>query len=92
MFPGIARVPIIMPQLGESIAEATVVRLPFAVGDQVEGDADYVYVETAQHTYRKRVVRLGPEKNGLRVVREGLREGERVVTHGALFLAAEQSS
>ena len=50
MFPGIARVPIIMPQLGESIAEATVVRLPFAVGDQVEGDAEIIEVETNKAT------------------------------------------
>ena len=50
MFPGIARVPIIMPQLGESIAEATVVRLPFSVGDQVEGDAEIIEVETNKAT------------------------------------------
>jgi pyruvate/2-oxoglutarate dehydrogenase complex dihydrolipoamide acyltransferase (E2) component len=50
MFPGIARVPIIMPQLGESIAEATIVRLPFAVGDQVDGDADIIEVETNKAT------------------------------------------
>ena len=50
MFPGIARVPIIMPQLGESIAEATVVRLPFAVGDQVQGDAEIIEVETNKAT------------------------------------------
>lgn len=50
MFPGIARVPIIMPQLGESIAEATVVRLPFSVGDKVEGDAEIIEVETNKAT------------------------------------------
>lgn len=50
MFPGIARVPIIMPQLGESIAEATVVRLPFAVGDDVQGDAEIIEVETNKAT------------------------------------------
>jgi pyruvate/2-oxoglutarate dehydrogenase complex dihydrolipoamide acyltransferase (E2) component len=50
MFPGIARVPIIMPQLGESIAEATVVRLPFAIGDRVEGDSEIIEVETNKAT------------------------------------------
>src|SRR5882757_8932416 len=50
MFPGITRVPIIMPQLGESIAEATVIRLPFAVGDQVTGDAEIIEVETNKAT------------------------------------------
>ena len=30
------RIPITMPQLGESIAEATIVRIPFSIGDEVE--------------------------------------------------------
>ena len=38
--------PIIMPQLGESIAEATIVRAAFAVGDRVEADVDLLEVET----------------------------------------------
>src|SRR3954453_3451420 len=50
MFPGIARVPIVMPQLGESIAEATVVRLPFVVGDNVQGDTEIIEVETNKAT------------------------------------------
>jgi pyruvate/2-oxoglutarate dehydrogenase complex dihydrolipoamide acyltransferase (E2) component len=40
------KVPIIMPQLGESIAEATVVRLTAKVGDQVETDQEVIEVET----------------------------------------------
>lgn len=35
-----------MPQLGESIAEATIVRAAFAVGDRVEADIDLLEVET----------------------------------------------
>lgn len=35
-----------MPQLGESIAEATVVRAAYAIGDRVEGDKDLLEVET----------------------------------------------
>ncbi len=38
--------PIIMPQLGESIAEATIVRATFEVGDRVEADKDLLEVET----------------------------------------------
>lgn len=38
--------PIIMPQLGESIAEATIVRAVFSVGDRVEADTDLLEVET----------------------------------------------
>jgi len=39
-------VPILMPQLGESIAEATIVRLLVAVGDTVRADQDIIEVET----------------------------------------------
>ena len=35
-----------MPQLGESIAEATIVRATFSVGDRVEADTDLLEVET----------------------------------------------
>lgn len=41
-----ALLPIIMPQLGESIAEATIIRTAFAVGDQVDSDTDIFEVET----------------------------------------------
>lgn len=44
------RIPIIMPQLGESIAEATIVHLPFPAGSPVEGDHDVVEVETQKAT------------------------------------------
>jgi len=39
-------VPIFMPQLGESIAEATVIRLGIAVGDSVRTDQEIIEVET----------------------------------------------
>ena len=39
-------VPILMPQLGESIAEATVIRLGIAVGDRVRTDQEIIEVET----------------------------------------------
>lgn len=39
-------VPILMPQLGESIAEATVIRLGIAVGDNVSTDQEIIEVET----------------------------------------------
>jgi len=38
--------PIIMPQLGESIAEATIIRIAFALGDQIDADTDIFEVET----------------------------------------------
>src|SRR6266403_4597041 len=43
-------IPIIMPQLGESIAEATVINLLVAVGDQVQADQDVIEVETNKAT------------------------------------------
>ena len=46
MFQAPIKVPIIMPQLGESIAEATLVRLVANPGDAVEADADVIEVET----------------------------------------------
>ncbi|MFD2256562.1 dihydrolipoamide acetyltransferase family protein [Luteolibacter algae] len=39
-------VPILMPQLGESIAEATVIRLDVSVGDNVKTDQEIIEVET----------------------------------------------
>jgi pyruvate/2-oxoglutarate dehydrogenase complex dihydrolipoamide acyltransferase (E2) component len=43
-------IPIIMPQLGESIAEATVINFLVAVGDQVLADQDIIEVETNKAT------------------------------------------
>jgi pyruvate/2-oxoglutarate dehydrogenase complex dihydrolipoamide acyltransferase (E2) component len=44
------QIPIIMPQLGESIAEATVVRLLVQPGDLIEADQDVLEVETNKAT------------------------------------------
>src|SRR4051812_16739203 len=43
-------IPIIMPQLGESIAEATVVNLLIKVGDEIRADQDIIEVETSKAT------------------------------------------
>jgi pyruvate/2-oxoglutarate dehydrogenase complex dihydrolipoamide acyltransferase (E2) component len=43
-------VPLIMPQLGESIAEATVISLLANVGDSVNADQDVIEVETNKAT------------------------------------------
>ncbi len=39
-------VPIVMPQLGESVVEATVLNLNVNVGDEVSGDQEIIEVET----------------------------------------------
>ncbi|HEY5706274.1 MAG TPA: 2-oxo acid dehydrogenase subunit E2 [Terrimicrobiaceae bacterium] len=41
-----AQVPILMPQLGESIAEATIIKILFEEGGGVEADSDVIEVET----------------------------------------------
>ncbi len=41
-----ALAPILMPQLGESIAEATIIRVLFKEGDTVQADSDLIEVET----------------------------------------------
>lgn len=47
MFPRPSmRVPIIMPQLGESIAEATIVNIAVQVGEHVTADQEIIEVET----------------------------------------------
>ena len=40
------RIPILMPQLGESIAEATILRIEVAQGDTVQADQEIMEVET----------------------------------------------
>lgn len=44
------KVPILMPQLGESIAEATIMRLNIAMGDTVVPDQEVIEVETNKAT------------------------------------------
>ena len=44
------QVPIIMPQLGESIAEATVINFLVKAGDRVQADQDVIEVETNKAT------------------------------------------
>lgn len=44
------RIPILMPQLGESIAEATIMRLDVTAGDTVHADQEIMEVETQKAT------------------------------------------
>jgi len=44
------QIPIIMPQLGESIAEATVISVLVKVGDRIAADQDVIEVETNKAT------------------------------------------
>src|SRR5690606_9225073 len=42
----------------------------------------YVFVVTAKNTAEYRTVKLGPQIDGLRVVREGVKPGEKVIVNG----------
>jgi RND family efflux transporter MFP subunit len=55
-----------------------------------EQDGDYVYVPDGKE-YRKQLVTLGPIRGDTVVVAKGVAAGERMVTHGALFLGAQVS-
>ena len=51
-----------------------------------EENKDYVFVELGPQKYVLRELSLGEEENDRRVVRSGVREGERIVTEGAFHL------
>jgi Cu(I)/Ag(I) efflux system membrane fusion protein len=71
---------------GEALAKSEAPRAPLVIPDSaplITGKRAVVYVEVKPGTYRGREVVLGPRVGEFYVVREGLREGERVVTHGA---------
>lgn len=54
-----AQIPIIMPQLGESIAEATLIRALVEVGDSISADQDVLEVETNKATLTVRAPAAG---------------------------------
>ena len=54
-----------------------------------EGDVATVWVETEPLLFKRRVVDIGIQQDGLTQVRSGLESGERVVAHGAIFVDNE---
>jgi cobalt-zinc-cadmium efflux system membrane fusion protein len=54
-----------------------------------EGDLATVWVEEQPMLFKRRKVKLGMEQEGRVQIREGLEEGERVVTRGAIFVDNE---
>ncbi len=55
-----------------------------------DGDSDFVYVKQ-KDKYARRPVTLGAQRDGKAIVEKGLKSGELVVTHGALFLGNQNS-
>jgi RND family efflux transporter MFP subunit len=54
-----------------------------------DGDSKYVIVESADHKTQRRTIREGQRTRDRVEVLEGLRDGERVVTHGNLLVVPE---
>jgi cobalt-zinc-cadmium efflux system membrane fusion protein len=54
-----------------------------------EGDVATVWVETEPMLFKRRVVEIGIQQNGLTQIRSGLALGERVVARGAIFVDNE---
>jgi len=51
-----------------------------------EDDQDFVFVEVSPNTYRLSPVKLEAERNGVRIVTQGLKTGQRIVSDGAFHL------
>jgi len=51
----------------------------------------FVYAQTGANQFARRVVKVSESRNGRVVVQEGLKEGERVVGDGSLFLQFKNS-
>ena len=54
-----------------------------------EGDVATVWVETEPRLFKRRVVEIGMQQNGLTQIRRGLSLGELVVARGAIFVDNE---
>jgi cobalt-zinc-cadmium efflux system membrane fusion protein len=54
-----------------------------------EGDVATVWVETEPRLFKRRVVEIGMQQNGLTQIRSGLSVGELVVARGAIFVDNE---
>lgn len=65
----------------------TVVPVDAVVRDE---NREYVFVMIGDGRYQARLVNLGPEYEGLRIVHGGVREGERIVVEGAFHLNNER--
>ena len=51
----------------------------------------FVYVQTDKNKFARRLVKIGDSENGRTLVQDGLKEGERVIGNGSLFLQFKNS-
>ena len=54
-----------------------------------ESDVATVWVQTEPMLFKRRVVEIGIQQNGLTQIRRGLAVGERVISRGAIFVDNE---
>lgn len=54
-----------------------------------DGDVATVWVETAPKLFRRRIVQVATQQNGLAEIRDGIKEGEKVIARGAIFVDNE---
>ena len=54
-------------------------------------NAPFVYVQTDANKFARRLVKIGDSENGRTLVQDGLKEGERVIGNGSLFLQFKNS-
>lgn len=57
-----------------------------------ENESDWVYINTGDYHYQKRIVKVGLRLKGRAVILDGLHPGERMVVDGALLLRTEQDT
>jgi cobalt-zinc-cadmium efflux system membrane fusion protein len=50
-----------------------------------------VYVQVASNQFARRLVKVGDSQDGRTLVQDGLKEGERLVGDGSLFLQFKNS-
>lgn len=68
-----------------AVAPASVPVVPTGAVVTLASDS-FVFVELSPGRFERRAVRIGSDMRGLTSVEEGLREGERIATRGALLL------
>jgi cobalt-zinc-cadmium efflux system membrane fusion protein len=54
-----------------------------------DGDVATIWVETAPTVFRRRVVEVSAQQNGMVEIAKGVHDGEKVVGHGAIFVDNE---
>jgi cobalt-zinc-cadmium efflux system membrane fusion protein len=54
-------------------------------------NAPFVYVQTDANKFARRLIKIGDSENGRTLVQDGLKEGERVIGNGSLFLQFKNS-